>query len=164
MYPSFAAPVGAASSMTTTGTQLAEQPYFIQPAFSGIFWLTRMPRKKLSDTCPRHYRAAKNCSGNDLCTPCKIHYAHATVRLNGFDFQGKSFGADRGNRTLLGSLEGYSITTMLCPHSEGEGFIIHPPSAPQAPSVFFTPAPARTTIICNRHLTLGPQHILFRLL
>lgn len=29
----------------------------------------------------------------------------------------EELGADRGNRTLLGSLEGYCITTMLCPHS-----------------------------------------------
>jgi hypothetical protein len=46
MNPDFDAPVGAASSMTTTGTQLAEQPYFIQPAAGSAFWQTKIPDQK----------------------------------------------------------------------------------------------------------------------
>ncbi len=68
-------------------------------------------------------------------------YDHETARDERLqNLSGEYFGADRGNRTLLGSLEGYSITTMLCPRTKVWTFIIHPPRMLQAPGVFFAQA------------------------
>lgn len=135
MNPDLIAPVGAASSMTTTGTQLAERPYFIPNPQCGKLWLGKMRGSQIANF-DRH------APQTDQFAPATSHKTannaerHEQVRF--FIIWGSS-GADRGNRTLLGSLEGYCITTMLCPQIRSGNVYTLCPTYTASPHMLFAP-------------------------
>lgn len=79
MNPDFDAPVGAASSMTTTATQLAEYPYFTQELARSVFQPGKTPHP--SHTNPGQAGATADAGHvPDHWTKAhRIRYVHETV-------------------------------------------------------------------------------------